>query len=86
MSSEEWEPTQASLRDGEVPDRDSHAARNAAQLEMYKREQEKSKLEDLIKTHEDVNWGKVPGMTAAEASVWAQKLAEAADELEGGTI
>lgn len=86
MSSNGWEPTQASLRDGETRDRDSHAARNAAQLRLVKQEQAKSDITDLIDDHEDVNWGGIPTISAAEAAAWTARLEKAREKLERGDV
>jgi hypothetical protein len=49
---DEWDPEPASLRDGETPDEDSHAARNARQLREARRELDRYDSDEA--TQEDV--------------------------------
>lgn len=42
---EEWDPQTAELREGETPDEDSHARRNAEQLRMARDELERLEAE-----------------------------------------
>jgi len=39
-------------------------------------------LAELIDLHERTAWRDVPGVSAAEAAAWTQRLIEARDELE----
>lgn len=42
---DEWDPQPAELREGETPDEDSHARRNAEQLRMAREELERLEAE-----------------------------------------
>jgi hypothetical protein len=41
-------------------------------------------LEAIITGHEDVDWSDVPGISAAEAAAWTQRLIQARDRFEEG--
>lgn len=41
-------------------------------------------LADLIEQHENTDWNDVPGVSAAEAAAWTQRLIEARDRVQEG--
>jgi hypothetical protein len=79
---DEWNPEPASLRDGETPDEDSHAARNARMLREARRELDRydsdeatqDDVEEAVEGVEDEN-----GSLNEEAI--REQLADSEDEL-----
>lgn len=41
-------------------------------------------LAELIEQHESTDWSDVPGVSAAEAAAWTQRLIEARDRVQEG--
>lgn len=41
-------------------------------------------LAELIEQHESTDWTDVPGVSAAEAAAWTQRLIEARDRVQEG--
>jgi len=41
-------------------------------------------LAELIEQHENTDWSDVPGVSAAEAAAWTQRLIKARDRAQGG--
>ncbi|ESS10808.1 MAG: hypothetical protein A07HR60_02829 [uncultured archaeon A07HR60] len=41
-------------------------------------------LGELIDQHENTDWGKVPGISAAEAGAWTARLIEARETVQEG--
>lgn len=41
-------------------------------------------LAELIEQHENTDWNAVPGVSAAEAGAWTQRLIEARDRVQEG--
>lgn len=41
-------------------------------------------LAELIERHENTDWTDVPGVSAAEAAAWTQRLIEARDRVQEG--
>lgn len=41
-------------------------------------------LAELIEQHESTDWSNVPGVSAAEAAAWTQRLIEARDHVQEG--